>query len=78
MTKFRFGVSDLAVHFYRYRNYVERDLVCPMYKEDKEDEVHFVLRCSFLEDMRNEFITPKYFRTPSTFRFGLLMASQNE
>ena len=50
MTKFRFGVSELSVHYYRYRSHVEKDLKCPLCGEAKEDEVHFVLCCPMLHD----------------------------
>ena len=43
LTKFRFGVSELPVHYYRYRSHVEKDLKCPLCGEAKEDEVYFVL-----------------------------------
>ena len=42
MTKFRFGVSELSVHYYRYRSHVEKDLKCPFCGKAKEDEIHFV------------------------------------
>ena len=30
MTKFRFGVSEITVHYHRYRSHVEKDLKCPL------------------------------------------------
>ena len=42
MTKFRFGVSELSVHYYRYRSHVEKDLKCPIY---------FFLCCPMLDDI---------------------------
>ena len=56
MTKFRFCVSELSVHYYRYRNHVEKDLKCPLCEQAKEDEVHFVLCCPMLDDIRKQFI----------------------
>ena len=58
MTKFRFGVSELSVHYYRYRSHVEKDLKCPLCGEAQEDEVHFVLCCPMLDDIRKQFIPP--------------------
>jgi hypothetical protein len=78
MTRFRFGVTDLAVHFYRYRNHTHRDLLCPLCKEAEENEVHFVLCCPFLNELRKEFIPLKYFRTPSVFRLAMLVSSKSE
>ena len=65
---FRSGISDLTVHFYRYRNHTESDLLCPLCREDVEDEVHFLLKCPFFSELRREFIPPKSFRNPCTFR----------
>eukprot|EP00745_Piridium_sociabile_P026934 TRINITY_DN4323_c0_g1_i6.p1 TRINITY_DN4323_c0_g1~~TRINITY_DN4323_c0_g1_i6.p1 ORF type:complete len:374 (+),score=10.29 TRINITY_DN4323_c0_g1_i6:127-1122(+) len=78
MTRFRLGVSDLSLHYYRYRQHSERDLVCPLCKNDEENEVHFVFCCPALDDLRNQLIPQKYHRHPSLFRLALLMASTNE
>ena len=72
MTKFRFGVSELSVHYYRYRSHVEKDLKCPLCGEGKEDEVHFVLCCPMLDDVRKQFIPPKFCKHPCPFRLSLL------
>ena len=77
MAKFRLGVSDINVHFYRHRNNSEKDLLCPLCNKHKEDEVHFVLCCPFYENMRRELIAEKYFRNPNTFKFNILMASES-
>ena len=58
MSKFRFGVSELSVYYYQYRNYIEKDLKCPLYKETKKDELHFTLRCPMSDDIRKQFIPP--------------------
>eukprot|EP00745_Piridium_sociabile_P029819 TRINITY_DN4926_c0_g2_i11.p1 TRINITY_DN4926_c0_g2~~TRINITY_DN4926_c0_g2_i11.p1 ORF type:complete len:208 (+),score=2.80 TRINITY_DN4926_c0_g2_i11:126-749(+) len=63
-TKFRLGISDLTVHRYRYQNVNDDNLICPMCKKSKEDEVHFVLCCESLNDIREHFIHPKYYRNP--------------
>ena len=41
MTRFRFGVTDITVHQYRYKNATELSLLCPLCKKSKEDEQHF-------------------------------------
>ena len=76
--KFRFGVSELSVHYYRYRSHVEKDLKCPLCGEAKEDEVHFVLCCPMLDDIRKQFIPPKFCKHPCLFRLSLLLASTNQ
>ena len=78
MTKFRFGVSELSVHYYRYGSHVEKYLKCPLYGEAKEDEVHFVLCCPMLDDIRKQFIPPKFCKQPCVFRLSLLLASTNQ
>ena len=56
MTKFRFGVSELSVHYYRCGSHVGKDLKCPLCGQAKENEVHFVLCCPMLDDIRKQFI----------------------
>ena len=37
--KFRFGISPIAAHKLKYRNdIIPRDLLCPVYKDETEDE----------------------------------------
>ena len=59
MTKFRLGVSELSVHYYRYRSHTEEDFVCPLCKEMKEDEIRFAFSCPVLDDIRKQFIPRK-------------------
>eukprot|EP00745_Piridium_sociabile_P023105 TRINITY_DN35980_c0_g1_i11.p1 TRINITY_DN35980_c0_g1~~TRINITY_DN35980_c0_g1_i11.p1 ORF type:complete len:144 (-),score=3.67 TRINITY_DN35980_c0_g1_i11:64-438(-) len=72
-TRFRLGISDLTVHHFRYRDNV--DLLCPLCKENTEDELHFVLCCPALSTIREKFIPPKYYREPCLFKLCLLMSS---
>ena len=77
MAKFRFGVSDINVHYYRHRHHVEGDRLCPLCKMSREDEVHFVLCCTFYENIRRELIVGKYVRNPNLFKLNILMASRS-
>ena len=52
MARFRLGVSDIATHHYRYREFDDNDLLCPLCRINKEDEIHFVLCCPVLQDIR--------------------------
>ena len=45
MTKLRLDVSELSVHYYRYRNHTGEGLICPFFQDMKEDGVHCVLCC---------------------------------
>jgi hypothetical protein len=78
MTRFRFGLSDIYVHHYRYRQYTESDLLCPLCKYARESDVHFVFCCPALGSLRDRLIPLKYHRLPSLFRFVLLMSSTQE
>ena len=78
MTKFRYGVSELSVYYYRYRNYIEKDLKCPLCRETKKDELHFTLRCPMSDNIRRQFIPPKFCKYPRLVRLSLLMASTNQ
>ena len=47
MTKFRFGVSNINTHHFRYRNYNQRQLLCP-FCTDKEETNSFYSLLSIL------------------------------
>ena len=78
LTRFRFGVSDIKVHRSRFKVYNVDDLKCPLCLSAVDNEVHFVLCCPAFDDLRYEFIEPKYFNNPCEFRLALLLATQNE
>ena len=77
MKKFRFGISDLYKHLFRYRN-SDRIYSCPLCRGAEDNEIHFVLVCPVLENLRQNLIAPKFYRDPNTFRFTLLMSSRNQ
>lgn len=78
MTKIRFGISELSVHYFRYRYHRHRDLFCKLCSSSSvENEVHFFLYCPFYEDLRKRFIAPKFHRNPNAFRLSLLLSSRN-
>ena len=78
LTRFRFGVSDIKVHRSRFKVYNVNDLKCPLCLSAVDSEVHFVLCCPAFDDLRYEFIEPKYFNNPCEFQLALLLATQNE
>ena len=78
MTCFRFGISDLFKHYFWSRRHNATDLICPLCKTEEENEVHFVLCCPVLDNLRSQFIPGKYYRNPSQFKLCLLIASRNE
>jgi hypothetical protein len=78
MTKFRFGVSDIAVHYAKYRFYGNVNLLCPVCLEAEENEIHFILVCPFYQNIRKELIPAKFTRSPNAFKLLLLFSSRNE
>ena len=53
--KFRFGISPILVHRLRYRNdIIPRDLLCPVCKDEIEDELHILFSCKAYEDFRKD------------------------
>ena len=78
MSKFRFGISKLNVHHYRYRNVHQRLLLCPYCKNADENELHFILVCPLFDDLRRQYIPEKYFRMPNQFRLTLLLNNRSD
>ena len=78
IVRFRFGISNITKHYYRFRIHSDADLICPLCKNSSEDEVHFVLCCPVLVDLRDRYIPYKYHRYPTLFKLSLLLASENE
>ena len=54
MTKFRFGVSGINTHRYRYVN--QKSSLCHFCKDIKETGVHFVLCCPLYEEAQKQYI----------------------
>ena len=78
LSKFRFGISTINVHYFRYRHHTQRNLLCPYCKSVEENEIHFMLCCPLYGNIRRQFIREKYFRTPNLTKLRILMCSKNE
>ena len=80
VVKFRFGISELFVHQYRYRNVnnITIGLVCPLCRDATENEVHFILCCPSLMKLRQKLIHVKYYKNPNLNHLNLLLASNQE
>ena len=76
LTKFRLGISNIACHRLRYKD--TDDFMCRLCNSDKEDDIHFLLCCPALHDLRVKFIHRKYYDNPCSFKFSILMSSRNE
>ena len=54
-TRFRFGISPIFVHKFRYKtNVTPRNLSCPVCKEEIEDESHVLFSCQAYNLFRRE------------------------
>ena len=73
---FRLGISDLLVHRNRYK--ISQNNLCRFCSSDIENELHVVLCCPELADLRNDFIPFKYHNHPSMFRLILLLSCKKE
>ena len=68
MTRFRLGISDIAVHHCRYKRHTDRDLICPLCRVAQETD--FVLCCPVLRTLRAQFIPLKFYNFPSLFQLS--------
>ena len=57
LVRFRLGISDLFQYKMRYCAEFVRAL-CPLCREEDEDEIHFLFRCPALCDLRIQYILP--------------------
>ena len=78
MTKFRFGVSRINTHCYRYAIVNPEALFCPFCKVVKETEIHFILCCPLYEETRRQCIKPKFWRVPSSHKLNILLSSRHD
>jgi len=53
--RFRMGITDLYNHRCRYQLEPTNSL-CPLCRENNEDEVHFLLQCPALYDLREKYL----------------------
>ena len=73
---FRLGISDILVHKSRYKDI--HSTLCRLCSSSTENELHIVLCCPELEDLRKELIPYKFYRFPTLFRLVLLLSSKSD
>ena len=78
LTKFRFGISSINAHYFRYRHHNQRDLMCPYCKTVEENEFHFLLCCPLYDSLRQQFLKEKYYRLPNLNKLRILLCSKND
>ena len=76
LTRFRCGMSLLAVHANRYKNENVLCTMCQLMHE--QNEIHIMFVCPCLHDLREQFIPVKYWRNPSNFRLSILLNSRTK
>ena len=79
MTKLRLGLLNLQIVLGRYEGVPREEHVCKLCDSGLiEDEMHFVLVCSYFINERQTFIPRHYLEHPPEFKFcQLLECSKN-
>jgi hypothetical protein len=76
MSKLRLCNHKLPVEQGRYRNIARIDRTCDKCNDNKlGDEYHFLLECSFFNDLRIKYIPKYYWRRPNSIKFKQLLSS---
>ena len=65
-------------YYMRYKTGITRITMCPLCNVSVENELHFVLCCPALDDLRRQYTQPKYYNYSSDFRLTLLMSTKHE
>ena len=60
LIRFRIGASNIRTPKLRYVAYTPGDLMCPLCNTAYEDEMHTLLYCEFLDDLRQKYIPRNY------------------
>jgi hypothetical protein len=75
LARFRMGMSRLNGHYLEYKDKRTVDAKkCPFDCNVLETEIHLLLVCPKYDAIRQELIPAKYVRSPSLFKFSLLMS----
>ena len=74
----RIGALDLEINRGRYYNIPRDERVCKLCKVNIEDEYHFVMKCPFYQNLREEHLPSKFIENPNVHKFVMLMSSNND
>ena len=77
LLKFRLGVSDIKCHRYKFYNYNNEMLICPVCLEAKEDEYHVMFICKTYETLRHAFIPEHFLHNRNICKMYILLANSN-
>ena len=76
LIRLRLSVSPLRTHKLRYcKDATPFVYFCPFCKSDMENEVHFILVSPKYAEIREQYISKKYFTSPYSCKLALLLAT---
>ena len=61
----------------RWRRIPREKRKCQLYSQDIEDEIHYILSCRKLNNLRRQYLDPYDLFHPNTYKFGKLLNSKN-
>ena len=73
LTRFRFGYTSVNINYRSYSTHNQPNVLCPLCKRFEENEIHFVLCCPALDDLRKRYIHSKHICSPYDYNLVLLM-----
>ena len=74
LLRFRFGVSDILCHRFRFCNDSTNKLTCPICRTDNENEYHVMFVCSLYENLRTEMLPTKFILRRNIMKMYILLA----
>ena len=78
LSKYRLSAHSLSIETGRYHHIDRNNRICSLCNMNiLEDEYHFVLMCPFYSTIRDKYIKPYYYNTPSTFKLTQLMSTDS-
>ena len=78
LLKFRFCVSPIDCHRYKFYPNILASKQCTICKEEKEDELHFLLVCKPYEDLRLNILPLKYLNRRNVNDMCILMSNVSD
>ena len=78
LARLRTSSHDLGIERGRYENIPRHERICKLCGSGVENEIHFVLLCPSLSQLRTKYIPPKYYNRVCTQSFIILLSNRNE
>ena len=77
LLKFRFGVSDLLCHKYKFHINYRNVSICQLCNFESENEYHVMFVCRAYENLRTELLPRKFLSNRSVMKMYLLLADDS-